>query len=64
MELCPELRAEPFCVLQLKLRLESGLDEVGTDVCAGLDSGIEQIRRVHAAGKPERGFRMLCKKFL
>ena len=64
MELCPELRAEPFCVLQLKFRLEGSLDEVRTDVRAGLDPGIEQIRRVHAAGKAERGLRMLRKKFL
>ena len=43
MELRAKLRAEPLCVLQLEFRLEGGLDEVRTDIRAGLYSGIEQI---------------------
>ena len=50
-------------LVQLKLRLEGGLDVIGVDVRPGLPSRPEQEGRVHAPGKSQGNLRMFMKKF-
>ena len=53
-----ELRTEALRVVQLELRLKGRLYIIRMNVRTCLHTGIEQVRRVHAAGKAQRGLRI------
>ena len=53
--------AEPFRVLHLKLRLKGAFHIVGTHIRPCRFRRVEQIRRIHATGESDRGFRIFLK---
>ena len=52
-ELHPQLGAEAAGVLQLEPGLEGGLDKIGLHLGAMLQGGVQQVGRVHPAGKAQ-----------